>query len=54
MNALDFRRPPVVPTDLVIDCSRLRLLPLTSDCSADIYRHFTSEITRYMIPAPAR
>jgi len=41
-------RNVVIPTD------RLRLEALTTKCSEDIFRNFTPDITRYMIPAPPK
>lgn len=44
------------PTDLralVIESPRLRLRAISDQCTGEIYRHFTADITRYMLPAPA-
>ncbi|OGG06860.1 hypothetical protein A2872_00555 [Candidatus Gottesmanbacteria bacterium RIFCSPHIGHO2_01_FULL_42_12] len=38
---------------MVIETSRLLLVPISRDYAPDIFREFTSEITQYMYPKPA-
>jgi [ribosomal protein S5]-alanine N-acetyltransferase len=38
---------------LTIDSNRLRLVSISNDFEQDIFKEFTSEITRYMYPLPA-
>ena len=38
---------------VVIKTDRVQLQPVSMDFAPEIFRHFTLEITRYMVPAPA-
>lgn len=38
---------------LVIESDRLRLRAISDEYTPEIYRHFTADVTRYMLPAPA-
>lgn len=51
--SLRFRVPPGNLCELAIESSRLRLAPLSEAYTEEIFRSFTPEITRYMLPAPA-
>ncbi len=49
-----FSSQPIDCNHIVIDCERVRLVTLTRECTREIFENFTPEITRFMIPAPAR
>ena len=52
MHQLTFRNPVSNFDDLVIASRRISLTPISERFSEDIYREFTAEITRYMMPPP--
>lgn len=37
-----------------IETNRLRLVPVTSKHTTDIFKYFTNEVTTYMYPCPAK
>lgn len=47
-----FRTPPPDLCNLVIDAHRVRLVTISEAYTEEIYRNFTPDITRYMMPAP--
>lgn len=52
MHRLTFRSPVSHFEDLVIASRRISLTLISERFSKDIYREFTAEITRYMMPPP--
>lgn len=52
MHQLTFNNPISSFEDLVIVSQRISLTPISERFREDIYREFTSEITRYMMPPP--
>jgi RimJ/RimL family protein N-acetyltransferase len=54
MNAFHFLTPqPQDSLSLTIEGERLRLVAISDRFELDIFKEFTSEITRYMFPSPA-
>jgi len=51
--ALSFRTPPGDLRKLVIEAARVRLVAISAAYTEEIFRHFTADIARYMLPAPA-
>ena len=51
--SLKFRTPPGDLRRLVIEAPRLRLIAISEAYTEEIFRDFTADITRYMLPAPA-
>jgi len=49
-----FQDRPLVLGNIVIDASRVRLKAITHEYTQEIFQNFTPEITKYMMPAPAR
>jgi [ribosomal protein S5]-alanine N-acetyltransferase len=55
MNAFHFLTPqPQDLLSLIIEGQRLRLVAISDKFELDIFKEFTSEITRYMFPSPAK
>lgn len=55
MNAFHFLTPqPQDLLSLVIEGDRIRLVAISDKFELDIFQEFTSEITRYMFPSPAK
>jgi len=52
MHQLKFQNPVSNFEDLVISSRRISLTLISERFSKDIYREFTAEITRYMMPPP--
>ncbi|MEK9711325.1 MAG: GNAT family N-acetyltransferase [Thalassolituus sp.] len=52
MHQLTFQNPVSSFEYLVIASQRISLIPISERFSEDIYREFTAEITRYMMPPP--
>jgi RimJ/RimL family protein N-acetyltransferase len=50
--SLPFRTPPGNLRNLVIEAPRVRLVAISEAYTEEIFRHFSVEITRYMMPAP--
>jgi len=54
MQTFDFKgQSPINLTSLRIEGERIILLSITESYSSEIFKEFTSEITRYMFPRPA-
>jgi RimJ/RimL family protein N-acetyltransferase len=52
MHQLTFQNSVSAFENLVIATQRISLIPISERFSKDIYREFTTEITRYMMPPP--
>ena len=50
----EFRGKPLDLRNVVIDAERVRLKAITQEYTEEIYENFTPEITKYMMPAPAK
>ena len=51
--SLSFRTPPGNLRELVIESPRVRLVAISEAYTEDIFRNFSADIARYMLPAPA-
>jgi len=51
--SLSFRTPPGDLRELAIEAARVRLVAISEAYTEEIFRNFTADITRYMMPAPA-
>ncbi len=50
----EFQDKPLDLSNIAIDASRVRLRAVNHEYANEIFQNFTPEITKYMMPAPAR